>query len=81
MLLCFAVQAEVDRLLFEDPNPQLGFMLHPDLKWVPPPHHPLHGSNALMHKNVCAALGCNASVITRQGSVVMHCSPQVSLVL
>ena len=24
---------EVDRLLFEDPDPETGFMLHPDLKW------------------------------------------------
>ncbi|KAG2488012.1 hypothetical protein HYH03_013449 [Edaphochlamys debaryana] len=24
---------EADRLIFEDPNPSLGFMLHPDLKW------------------------------------------------
>lgn len=24
---------EVDRLLFEDPDPEIGFMLHPDLKW------------------------------------------------
>ena len=28
-----AVQAEVDRLLFDDPDPDMGFMLHPDLKW------------------------------------------------
>jgi hypothetical protein len=27
------VQAEVERLLFEDPDEQLGFMLHPDMKW------------------------------------------------
>ena len=26
-------QAEVERLLFEDPDPETGFMLHPDLKW------------------------------------------------
>jgi hypothetical protein len=26
-------QAEVERLLFEDPDPDTGFMLHPDLKW------------------------------------------------
>lgn len=26
-------KAEADRLLFEDPDPDLGFMLHPDLKW------------------------------------------------
>lgn len=25
--------AEAERLLFEDPNPEVGFMLHPDLKW------------------------------------------------
>lgn len=25
--------AEAERLLFEDPHPHLGFMLHPDLKW------------------------------------------------
>lgn len=24
---------EVDRLLFEDTDPEVGFMLHPDLKW------------------------------------------------
>lgn len=32
-------QAEVERLLFEDPDPDTGFMLHPDLKWdqVPKP--------------------------------------------
>ena len=24
---------EAERLIFEDPDPQLGFMLHPDLKW------------------------------------------------
>jgi hypothetical protein len=28
-----ALQAEVERLLFEDPDPDMGFMLHPDLKW------------------------------------------------
>ena len=27
-------QAEVERLIFEDPAPDTGFMLHPDLKWV-----------------------------------------------
>jgi m7GpppX diphosphatase len=26
-------KAEVERLLFEDPDPDIGFMLHPDLKW------------------------------------------------
>ncbi|KAL3145883.1 hypothetical protein ABBQ38_015253 [Trebouxia sp. C0009 RCD-2024] len=26
-------KAETERLLFEDPNPETGFMLHPDLKW------------------------------------------------
>lgn len=26
-------QAEVERLLFEDPDEQNGFMLHPDMKW------------------------------------------------
>ncbi|DBB15780.1 TPA: hypothetical protein ACH3X3_003981 [Trebouxia sp. C0006] len=26
-------KAEADRLLFEDPHPTQGFMLHPDLKW------------------------------------------------
>ena len=26
-------QAEAERLLFEDPDPETGFMLHPDLKW------------------------------------------------
>eukprot|EP00238_Polyblepharides_amylifera_P012952 CAMPEP_0196598230 /NCGR_PEP_ID=MMETSP1081-20130531/94203_1 /TAXON_ID=36882 /ORGANISM="Pyramimonas amylifera, Strain CCMP720" /LENGTH=292 /DNA_ID=CAMNT_0041923899 /DNA_START=641 /DNA_END=1519 /DNA_ORIENTATION=- len=26
-------KAEVERLIFEDPDAQLGFMLHPDLKW------------------------------------------------
>lgn len=26
-------KAEADRLIFEDPDPQLGFTLHPDLKW------------------------------------------------
>ena len=28
-----ALQAEVERLLFEDPDLDTGFMLHPDLKW------------------------------------------------
>ena len=27
------MQAEVERLLFEDPDPATGFLLHPDLKW------------------------------------------------
>ena len=27
-------QAEADRLIYEDPDEQLGFMLHPDMKWV-----------------------------------------------
>lgn len=27
------MQAEADRLLFEDSDPETGFMLHPDLKW------------------------------------------------
>jgi hypothetical protein len=27
------VQAEAERLVYEDPHPELGFMLHPDLKW------------------------------------------------
>lgn len=26
-------KAEIDRLLFEDPDPEQGFMMHPDLKW------------------------------------------------
>lgn len=26
-------KAEAERLLFEDPDPETGFMLHPDLKW------------------------------------------------
>lgn len=26
-------KAEVERLIFEDPDPDVGFMLHPDLKW------------------------------------------------
>ncbi|DBB03654.1 TPA: hypothetical protein ACH3X3_010981 [Trebouxia sp. C0006] len=26
-------KAETDRLLFEDPDPEQGFMMHPDLKW------------------------------------------------
>jgi m7GpppX diphosphatase len=25
---------EVDRLFFDDPDPQNGFMMHPDMKWV-----------------------------------------------
>ena len=28
------MQAEADRLIFEDADPQIGFLLHPDLKWV-----------------------------------------------
>ena len=28
------LQAEAERLLFEDPDPDTGFMMHPDLKWV-----------------------------------------------
>jgi len=28
------VQAEVERLVFEDSDPDTGFMLHPDMKWV-----------------------------------------------
>jgi hypothetical protein len=28
------MQAEADRLIYEDPDEQLGFMLHPDMKWV-----------------------------------------------
>lgn len=28
------MQAEVDRLIFEDADPETGFLLHPDLKWV-----------------------------------------------
>ena len=31
-LICW--QAEAERLLFEDPDPETGFMLHPDLKCV-----------------------------------------------
>ena len=34
---CLAVlfiQAEADRLIFEDADPDTGFVLHPDLKWV-----------------------------------------------
>lgn len=27
------LEAEVERLLFEDEDPQRGFMLHPDVKW------------------------------------------------
>lgn len=26
-------QAEAERLLFEDPHPATGFVMHPDLKW------------------------------------------------
>jgi len=29
-----APQAEADRLIYEDPDEQSGFMLHPDMKWV-----------------------------------------------
>ena len=29
-----ACQAEAERLLYEDADPEVGFMLHPDLKWV-----------------------------------------------
>jgi hypothetical protein len=41
-LPCFLLQwvynilekkAEAERLIFEDPDPELGFTLHPDLKW------------------------------------------------
>ncbi len=28
------LQAEQERLIFHDPDPVGGFMLHPDLKWV-----------------------------------------------
>ena len=28
------VQAEADRLIFEDADPETGFLMHPDLKWV-----------------------------------------------
>jgi hypothetical protein len=28
------LQAEADRLIFEDFDPVNGFMIHPDLKWV-----------------------------------------------
>ena len=28
------MQAEAERLIFEDPDPETGFLLHPDLKWV-----------------------------------------------
>ena len=31
---CNTLQAEVDRLIFEDADPETGFLLHPDLKWV-----------------------------------------------
>lgn len=34
------LQKEVERLIFEDSDPQLGFMLHPDLKWVSPHRSP-----------------------------------------
>lgn len=27
-------QAEAERLIFEDADPHLGFVLHPDMKWV-----------------------------------------------
>ena len=29
-----APQAEVDRLIYDDPDNAVGFMLHPDMKWV-----------------------------------------------
>ena len=28
------MQAEADRLIFEDADPETGFLMHPDLKWV-----------------------------------------------
>ena len=31
------MQAEADRLIFEDADPETGFLLHPDLKWVSTP--------------------------------------------
>ena len=40
-ILTLPLQAETDRLLFEDPDPETGFMLHPDLKWVSKPQYVL----------------------------------------
>ena len=28
------MQAEAGRLIFEDADPETGFLMHPDLKWV-----------------------------------------------
>ena len=33
-LLQIVCKAEADRLIFEDADPETGFLLHPDLKWV-----------------------------------------------
>lgn len=30
----YGSQAEVERLIFEDDDPAIGFVLHPDMKWV-----------------------------------------------
>ena len=34
MVITCTVQAEADRVIFEDDDPEIGFLLHPDLKWV-----------------------------------------------
>lgn len=34
LVITLPLQAETDRMLFEDSDPATGFMLHPDLKWV-----------------------------------------------
>jgi len=42
----------VDRLLFDDPDPDMGFMLHPDLKWDQTQPQSLY-CLALCHRHGC----------------------------
>lgn len=37
-----SVQAEVERLIFEDSDPETGFVVHPDMKWVITPVSSAH---------------------------------------
>lgn len=58
---------EADRMIFEDPDPTTGFVLHPDLKWDrvqvfsprPPPHH----SQAFSHRP-CLQAPCEHAYMT-----------------
>lgn len=59
------MQAEADRLIFEDPDAEVGFVLHPDMKWVCA--HRCQPVFAITHQ-LCSNKGRNADHAVNLGS-------------